>query len=343
MSRSIVSVAALLAVLTGPALAQQTPAPTPTPAPAQTPAQTPAPAPVQAPVQAPAQVPAEGVPDQAASEARTLALPQVLRDAGLKDFDIRPTRHGSRVKGALPDGTELNGMMDDKGTLRGVRIEGDAVLPPALLEQLVPGPVREQPVFGQVSKVQAVFLGPEDVMVAGVDAKDQPVRAGFAPDGTLMRFERGGPRDAIIGPMGGPGDKGPRHGPRDGGPEGGPRDHGPGDHGPGKGPGKGPRDHDRRGHGPDDHGPRGAGPEGKPHHPDDMAPDPAPDPARDGQPVPPPTPDEIRASLADAGYRDVGQILQQGPVTVAQATNPEGEPVLVEVGVDGEVLRELNR
>ena len=57
----------------------------------------------------------------------------------------------------------------------------------------------------------------------------------------------------------------------------------------------------------------------------------------------PPTPDEIRASLADAGYREVGQILQQGPVTVAQATNPEGEPVLVEVGVDGEVLRELSR
>lgn len=312
MSRSFVATAALLAVLTGPALAQETPA--------------------QAPADgAPAQnAPAPAAPEQATPETRTLALPQVLRDAGLTDFDIRPTRHGSRVKGNLPDGTELNGMMDEKGALRGVRIEGDAVLPPALLEQLVPAPVRDQPLFGQLGKIKAVFLGPEDVMVAGIDAKDQPVRAGFAPDGTLMRFERGGPRDPIIGPMGGPGDKGPRHGPKDEGPEGGPRGHGPG---------KGPHDHDRRDRGPDDHGPRGHGPDGKDRDREGKA----PDPARDGRPVAPPTPDEIRASLADAGYREVGQILQQGPVTVAQATNPEGEPVLVEVGIDGEVLRELNR
>ena len=48
-------------------------------------------------------------------------------------------------------------------------------------------------------------------------------------------------------------------------------------------------------------------------------------------------------SLTDAGYTGVGEILQQGQVTVAQATNPEGEPVLVELGRDGKVLRELNR
>lgn len=302
MSRSFVATAALLAVLTGPALAQE----------------------------APAQAPAQDVPAQTAPETRTLALPQVLRDAGLTDFDIRPTRHGSRVKGNLPDGTELKGMMDEKGALRGVRIDGDAPLPPALLERLVPAPVREQPLFGQLGKVQAVFLGPKDVMVAGVDAKDMAVRAAFAPDGTLMRFDRGGPRDAIIGPMGGPGDKGPRHGPKDGGPEGGPRDHGPG---------KGPRGHDRGDRGRDDHGPRGHGPDGKHKDRDGKA----ADPARDGRPVAPPTPDEVRASLTEAGYREIGQILQQGPVTVAQATNPEGEPVLVEVAVDGEVLRELNR
>lgn len=317
MSRSFVATAALLAVLTGPALAQESPA--------------------QAPIQgAPVQnAPAPTASDQSTPETPTRALPQVLRDAGLTDFDIRPTRHGSRVRGNLPDGTELNGMMDEKGGLRGVRVEGDAVLPPTLLAQLVPAPVRDQPLFGQFDKVKAVFLGPEGVMVAGIDAKDRPVRAGFAPDGTLMRFDRGGPRDAVIGPMGGPGDEGPRHGPKDGGPEGGPRDHGPG---------KGPRDHDRRDRGPDDHGPRGHGPDGKHKDKDGRDRDGrAPDPARDARPVAPPTPDEIRASLADAGYRDVGQILQQGPVTVAQATNPEGEPVLVEVGVDGEVLRELNR
>lgn len=323
MSRSFVA-AALLAVLTGPALAQETPA--------QAPAAT-------TPAAAPAATPAESAP-----ETRTLALPQVLRDAGLTDFDIRPTRHGSRVKGSLPDGTELSGMMDEKGALRGVRIEGDAVLPPALLERLVPAPVRGQPLFAQLGKVQAVFLGPkEDVMLAGVDDRDQAVRAAFAPDGTLMRFERGGPRDAVIGPMGGPGDKGPRHDPKDHGP----KDHGPKDH---RGDGPDGKDHDgKRGHDKDrdgkdrhdrdrdgkDRGDRDRGDRGDRSDRGERG--------RDDRPRVPPTPDEVRASLTEAGYRDVGQILQQGPVTVAQATNPEGEPVLVEIGTDGEVRRELNR
>ncbi|MTH35179.1 hypothetical protein GL279_11255 [Paracoccus limosus] len=276
---------------------------------------------------------AQDAPAAPAEQAQTLALPQVLRDAGLRDFDIRPTRHGSRVAGKLADGTELGGFMDDKGALRGVRVEGDAVLPATLIEQLVPGPVREQPLFAELAKVKAVFLGPEGVMVAGLDAKDLPVRAGFATDGTLMRFERGGPRERLMGPMGGPGDhrdkddKEPRgHGMRDRGPQ----DHGPRGHGP-----------DGKGHGPKGHGPEGHGRDGK--GPDGMRPMGGDDRGAPAVPGTAPTPEEVRASLADAGYTEVGQILQQGPVTVAQATNPEGEPVLVEIGIDGQVLRELNR
>ena len=53
--------------------------------------------------------------------------------------------------------------------------------------------------------------------------------------------------------------------------------------------------------------------------------------------------DRIRAALDEAGYTDIGRILRQGPVGVAQATNPEGERVLVEIGPDGEIVRELNR
>ncbi|MTH59980.1 hypothetical protein [Paracoccus litorisediminis] len=107
----------------------------------------------------------------------------------------------------------------------------------------------------------------------------------------------------------------------------GPKGHGK-DHGRDHGKDRGDRDDrdgkhrdkdhgDREARGPRDDGPRG-----------DM---------------PAPAPDQIRANLTEAGYTEIGQILQQGPITIAQATNPEGEPVLVELGPKGRVVRELNR
>ena len=48
-------------------------------------------------------------------------------------------------------------------------------------------------------------------------------------------------------------------------------------------------------------------------------------------------------ALTSAGYSDIGQISQDGPRILALAVNPEGEPVAVELGPQGEVLREINR
>ena len=100
------------------------------------------------------------------------------------------------------------------------------------------------------------------------------------------------------------------------------------DHGRGGPDGKGPRDHDRDGDRDHDR-------DGDRRGDRDRR-----GPASQGDPL---TPDQVRASLTDAGYTEVAEILQQGPITIARATNPEGEPVLVEVGVDGKILRELNR
>lgn len=255
----------------------------------------------------------------AAEAPASVTLPQVLRDAGLTDVDSKPGRHGTRIQGKLADGTELGAFLDGKGELRGLRAKDDAVLPQSLIEALVPQPVRGQAIFGEFARLDAIFNGPEGIALSGQDAQGKALRAGFAADGTLMRFGRGEPERPRMGDMRPGGSKGP-HG----------EDHGRG--GPdGKGPrheGKGPRDHDRDGDRDHDR-------DGDRRGDRDRR-----GPAPQGDPL---TPDQVRASLTDAGYTEVAEILQQGPITIARATNPEGEPVLVEVGVDGKILRELNR
>ncbi len=287
---SSVAAAALIAVLSGPVLAQSEPA----------------------------------APAAPATEAPTVTVPQVLQDAGLTDVESKPTRRGSRIEGSLPDGTEIGAILDDKGGLRGLRADGDGALPQALIDQLVPQAVRNQAIFAELGRIEAIFTGERGVMVAGKDAQDKPVRAAFAEDGTLLRFGRGDEAGRGMGPMGDHGPKG--HGKHDDkGPKGRDRDHTRGDR-----------------HGDDDRK------EPKRDGFRDGARDGGRDAGRDGDGArgpqgQPQTVDQIRASLTQAGYTGIGQVLQQGPVTVAQATNPEGEPVLVEVGVDGSVLRELNR
>lgn len=307
-----VAAGALIAMLAAPVLAQDA-APAPD-APQTTPqTMTDAAAPVDAPVDASEQI----------------TLPAILRDAGLVDVETRPARHGTRLEGKLADGTQLQAMLDDAGALRGVRAR-DAALPQNLIAQLVPQAVRDAAIFGELGRIDAVFTGDRGIMVAGKDAQDRPVRAAFSEDGTLLRFGRGD--------EGGPGMR--EHGP----------DHGPGD-GPGDGPDKGPRQgKDKRdSRGPDGHPHDGPGKHRHSDRGDDggtrgKGPKHDRGPRADaGAPPTAPDADQVRAALTEAGYSSVGQILQQGPITVAQATNPEGEPVLVEIGVDGAVLRELNR
>ncbi|WP_134681322.1 hypothetical protein [Paracoccus ravus] len=253
-----------------------------------------------------AQTPAapETNPPRAAAQA-PVALPQVLADAGLTDVTRKETRRGERINGKLADGTVINAMLNAQGVLAGLRAEGDALLPASITDALIPQAVRSQPIFAEITGLNAVFMGEQGVMLSGTDAQKNPLRAAFAEDGTLMRFGRG--------EMGR--DRGPdrKHGGRDGGREA----HGKhGDHDGMK--------HPRRGDRAEGHGPRG----------DDMR--------REAGEMPLGA-DEVRASLTEAGYTEIGQILQQGPITIAQVTNPEGERVLVELDPAGQVVRELNR
>lgn len=318
---------------------------------------------------------------QAPAEGASIVVPQALLDAGLTDVESKSSRRGNRVEGKLPDGTEIDAILDGQGQLMGLRADGDGMLPAALVASLVPQPIRDQAIFAELTSVEAVFNSERGIMIAGQDAQKNQVRAAFAEDGTLLRFGRGEDAGRGMGP-------GPEHGKGPGKHARGNEDRG-GDRDGGRDAGRandrgGDRDHDRGGdradkRGDKDHGPRGDGPRegrgddrrdwregggddrrdewrgdrrdesrGEPRgeRRDDRRPDDRRDDRRSDAPRQqgtPPAPAEIRSSLTEAGYTAIGQILQQGPVTVAQATNPEGEPVLVEIGTDGRVLRELNR
>ena len=301
MSRKLstsIALSALLAVLGAPVLAQETPA----------------------------------VPPPAAEAQAPLVLPKVLQDAGLSEVvSKRGPRGSTRIEGKLPDGTQIDAMLDDKGQLRGVRARGDAALPQALVDQLVPQAVRDNAIFGELGTLKAVFSGERGVMLAGQDGEENTLRAAFAQDGTLLRFGRG---DA-----GRDGWHDKRAHDR--------RDKGRDDH----------RGHDRRdGHRDGHHGPRGdrgwdrgdrAAPgRDMPPPPAGTAPEaPAADaPQRQGA-LSPVQIDrgEVRMALTSAGYSRIGEIMQDGPRVVAQAVNPEGEPVAVELNPQGQVMREINR
>mgnify|MGYP001545994475 CR=1 FL=1 len=180
MSRTFstrVAMGALMLALTGPVLAQQT---------------------------APAATGTGAAPEQTQP---AIPLPKILQDARLSDVTQKTGPRGdSRIRGTLPEGVQIEAMVDPEGELRGVRARDDAALPPALVAQLVPQAVRDNAIAAEIGRVQAVFSDPRGVMLAGRDAADNKVRAGFSLDGSLLRFARG--------EVEGPGfreEKGPRH------------------------------------------------------------------------------------------------------------------------------------
>lgn len=208
-------------------------------------AQTTAPAAPAAPVVTAPAAPATTAPAATtpATTAPAAALPAALTDLGITDATLREGRKGGqRAEGTLPGGTAFQAMLDGQGALRMIRTTDDAAaLPADLVTRLVPQAVRDNAVFGQVTTVKGVAQGDQGVMVFGTDAAGQPVRAGFAADGTLQRFGRG---DMDHGDKK-DGKKGDRKG-----------KHGKGDRGE-RGEGRGDRDGDR------EDGPRG-GPQGGP-------------------------------------------------------------------------------
>ncbi|MDO5630368.1 MAG: hypothetical protein Q4G22_00865 [Paracoccus sp. (in: a-proteobacteria)] len=164
-------------------------------------------------------------------------LPEALRALNMSDVEIRTgQRGGSRVTGTLADGTEIQAMVANDGTLRGVRADDDAALPQSLVDAVLPAPVRGNAIIQQFALISGFGVMPDMVMVGGQDADGQKLRAGFATDGTLMRFGRGDDR--------GPG----MHGDRD---RGGKRGFDGRGHDRGKGEYRGPRgDRGERGDAP---------------------------------------------------------------------------------------------
>lgn len=151
--------------------------------------------PVMAQTTAPAApaAPVVTTPAAPAATAPATALPAALTDLGITDATLREGRKGGqRAEGTLPGGTAFRAMLDDKGALRMIRTTDEAAaLPADLVARLVSEAVRANAVFGQVTTVKGVAQGDQGVMVFGTDAAGQPVRAGFAADGTLQRFGRG--------------------------------------------------------------------------------------------------------------------------------------------------------
>lgn len=253
-----------------------------------------------------------------AGEAAT-ALPQVLADLALGDLSTKTDRRGAlRVSGKLADGATLKAMVDNSANgsvLRGAMVEGDGALPQALSDALIPQAVRDQQIFAQFATISGAFAGERGVMVMGNDGDDQQLRAGFSADGTLMRFGRGDD----MGPGRGEHGKWERGERRDDGHHDGRHDgrrDGHGDrHGDGRGDGHGDKER---------HGPRG-----------DKSGDKSGD--RHGAALS----DEAAAQAATAaGYTGPGAVTRDGPRTLIEAVNPQGESVLVELSPKGDVLRE---
>lgn len=54
-------------------------------------------------------------------------------------------------------------------------------------------------------------------------------------------------------------------------------------------------------------------------------------------------PSEVNTQLSDAGYGEFGFLHMKGPRILLDATNPQGEPVILELDPKGEIIRETAR
>lgn len=187
-----------------------------------------------APVLAQQETPAAPAAPAQSSQQQAVTLPEALQGAGLTDVTSKPMRRGdgTRIQGTLPDGNKIDAMLDASGTLRGLRSQSEAALPAALTGGLLPQAVRDNPIFGELTQLQGIFVGERGIKLAGIDAQKNRVHAAFAPDGTLVRFGRGDDEGRGFG-RGMDGDHG--------------------HDGKGRGGKHGDRDGKRRGHDDDDH------------------------------------------------------------------------------------------
>ncbi|QJD15634.1 hypothetical protein [Paracoccus sanguinis] len=305
MLRTSAATVAATSILALPLMAQTAPVVT---APVAPPPAVTAPATLAAP-------PAVTAPATPAAPAVTApaqgGLPAALTALGITDATVTAGRKGGqRVEGTLPGGGAFQAMVDPAGALRMIRTTDNAALPAPVAQALIPEAVRNAPIFAEFARVEGMAQGDEGVMVFGADTAGEPLRAGFAADGTLQRFGRG----EMEGHKHGKGDHGRKDGDR--------KDRG-------KGHGKEMHGKEMRG---DRTGPRGTRPSGM----DGMG--------QQGAGQPAPLDDAaVNRVLTEGGYTAVGAITRNGPRVEAKATNPEGEAVTVTINPRGVVVRELAR
>lgn len=291
-------------------------------------------------------------------------LPQAARDhefmasfAEVEEINILPDL--IVISGNQANGEDVEAAFNEENELVKAEFE-DTALPASVIDALVPQSVRDGDIFAQFATVEEVGQMRDILMVKGQDADGKGMGAAFDQDGRVLRFGREGD-----GPRGGHGDdRGGDHGPRFG--DDGPRGDGP--HGKGE-RGDGPHGHDRDGHGPRDgdgprggreHGPRdgdgprsqgamgqndmmnhdgmgqnGRGPRGDGAGNDNGRMAPMMQPGFDAV--------AVNKALSDAGYTDFGFLRPQAGAIVLEATNPQGENVLLELDADGELVRETAR
>lgn len=254
-------------------------------------------------------------------EADDGALPQSLIDAlvpaelrsqpvmalfgSVTEVNQRPDH--VEIKGRQPTGAEIEAKFDRQNTLIGVEVD-EAAIPADLINTLLPQGVRDNEVIGQFDRIDEIGNRDNRVMVKGEDATGQDMRAEFDADGRVLRFGR---EDS---------------------PRGDRREERRGDHGHGHDD-RGPRHGDRamRGDGQRSmgDGPRGHGPAGDARGPAPIL--------ADFDTV------AVNQQLIQAGYGNFGILRAEGPRLMLEATNPQGEPVTLELDRQGEVVRETAR
>lgn len=318
---------------------------------------------------------------QDATPAASPELPEALSALNLTNIEVETgKRGGTKVEGDLPGGGEIEAMIDPDGNLMMVRSD-EAALPQSLIDALLPENLRSNEILPQFAVIEAVGGREGNFMIGGRDSDGEEIRAGFDEDGRLMRFGRGdddrGERGFGRGEHRGEG-RGQGRGEHGGKGRGEHRGEGRGaggEHGPygdgehwkehrgemqGQGQGKGPMNGEHgqmrgQGKGPMGGQPgqmqgQGKGPMGgQPGQMQGQGKGPM-----GGQPGEMRQQgqmqngmqfraEEMNKALSDAGYTDLGAPTPLGPVMQVEAVNPAGEPVILDVESDGNIIRESAR
>lgn len=301
----------------------------------------------------------------AAGPALSQDLPPLLQGLDLGRLSVETKRDGQReYEGRLPDGTEIEARFDLAGNL--VKLEADdGSLPAALVEAALPAPVRAHSGMAFLARVTEIKFDPRHLEIEGRDADGAEMKLRFDPSSARLigaEIKHGALPQALVdeilppavrnaeifgtfASLGSIRAEGDSYGLRG-------RD------------GSGARMRAQldasgavlRFRGDDDDGnPRARmhdrmkermerrGDEGGRRAGEHRAPMGGPAAPMMGGAAAPIDTVAINRRLSEAGYGDFGLLQQRGPRLSLQATNPDGEPVTLELDPTGEILRETAR